>query len=194
MSTRKCVFSTEFVREEIDPRVQTQWQEAYGKGAPFGKLRQMWKEVHCSKVDPYNTGCPYSISDCGLSFLVAVERTVGAHPERPTGYFRTVALTLGLDRADNKPLARDTLRRTDVHKEGDSGGLRGSHTSRPGRDGEATHGLASAQDSRTGGSPDEGAPDLHRTSHRPHTVGDVLGTLNLRPHQIPTTDSQEGDK
>ena len=164
---RKCIFSTEFVRAEVDPRVQAQWQSAYGKGAPFGKLRQIWKEVHCTKVDPYNTGCPYAQSDCALAFLVGVERTLGAHPARPTGYFRAVALNLGLDRADNKPLARDTLRRTDVHKEGDTEGRR-----------------SGAQEGQ----------GMRSATNRPVRISELLGTYHPRPHQGPITDSQEGDK
>lgn len=188
---RKCVFRTAFIREEIDPRVQRAWQETYETGAPFGKLRQMWKTVHCSKVDPYNTGCPYSESDCGMAFLIAVERTVGAHPDRPTGYFRAVALTLGLDRADNKPLARDIVRRMDVRKEG--------HTTGPRRS--PTEGLPRTRpmDARTGddrlraGGLDEG-PVVHGANHRPQRIGELLGNLDLRPHQRPTKDVQEGNK
>lgn len=181
---RKCVFSTPFIHNEIDPRVQQQWTETYGVGAPFGKLRQMWKAVHCTKVDPYNTGCPYSQEDCGLAFLVAVERTVGARPDRPTGYFRTVALTLGLDRADNKPLARDTLRRTDVLKEGDTEGSRGSSATRRGATPQER-----LEDQRAGSS-----SDLHRATSGPVRISELLGAIDPRPHQGPSTDSQEGDQ
>ncbi len=175
MRKRACVFSTEFMRKGIDPRVKTEWEGAFGEPAPFGKLRQMWKTQHCTKVDPYNTGCPYPEADCSLAYLVAVQRTAGAHPERPTGYFRAVALSMGLDRADNKPLERDTVRRTDVRKEGHAGGVPGGSSS--GRE--------------TGGLPED---HLRGPSRRPQRIGELLGGLDLRPHQRPTKDVQEGNK
>jgi hypothetical protein len=167
MRKRACVFSTAFVKEGIDPRVKDEWESAFGAKAPFAKLRQMWKTQHCVQVDPYNTGCPYPEVDCSLAFLVAVQRTAGAHPDRPTGYFRAVAHSMGLDRADNKPLARDTLTRTDVHKEGHPGGR---------------------------GSGSEEGQDVRRSTTRPVRIGELLGAFDSRSHQISTTDEQEGDK
>lgn len=165
--SRACVFSTDFIREEVDPRVQEAWREAYRTAAPFAKLRQMWKTQHCVQVDPYNTGCPYATEDCAMAFLVAVERTTGFHPERPTGYFRAVAHSMGLDRADNKPLSRDIVSRMDVRKEG--------------------------QPADSGDGSEEGRV-LHRPVNRPVRIGELLGALDLRPHQGPTKDSQEGNK
>lgn len=164
---RKCVFSTSFIRDGIDPRVAAVWQDEFGTKAPFGKLRLMWKEQHCIKVDPYNTGCPYPVEDCSLAFLAAVQRTAGAHPAHPTGYFRAVALSMGLDRADNKPLARDTLSRTDVHKEGHPG----SPSSGP-----------------------EAGPGVHRPDRGPIRIGELLGAVDLGPHQRPSKDEQEGNQ
>ena len=192
MPKRPCVFSTAFIRETVDPVVASVWEERLGTKAPFGKLRQMWKTQHCTKDDPYNTGCPYPMEDCALAFLIAVQRTAAAHPARPTGYFRTVALTLGLDRADNKPLARDIVRRTDVHKERDTSSLAsGDRSRRPGNaEGAGTPGIHEAGDapvvpSETG---------LRRADHRPVRIGELLGSINVRPHQGPPTDSQEGDQ
>jgi hypothetical protein len=193
--TRKCVFSTPFIREQIDPRIDEAWRETYRVKAPFAKLRQMWKTQHCVQVDPYNTGCPYSEEDCAMSFLVAVERTVGFHPERPTGYFRAVAHSMGLDRADNKPLARDTLRRTDVRKEGDPGGLEGrdraGHTRNPG--GMDAPGDDEARDQA---SLDEAA-DLRRSTYRTVRIGELLGTFDPRSRPREERDGdrkEEGNK
>ena len=189
---RKCVFSTPFIREQIDPRVQEAWREAYSMNAPFAKLRQMWKTQHCVQVDPYNTGCPYSEEDCAMSFLVAVERTVGFRPEKPTGYFRAVAHSMGLDRADDKPLARDTLTRTDVRNEGHPGGLESRFGTGPSRG----RGLAEDRGLHAAGDQglDEEASDLHRTSHRPVRIGELLGTLDLGPREGPSKNGKEGNK
>jgi hypothetical protein len=186
---RKCVFSTPFIHDQVDPRVDEAWREAYRVKAPFAKLRQMWKTQHCVQVDPYNTGCPYSTEDCAMSFLVAVERTVGFHPERPTGYFRAVAHSMGLDRADNKPLARDTLRRTDVRKEGNTRGLEGrSETGRSSdRAGTGAPGVHEAGDQ---GVVDD-ASGLRRTDHQPVRIGELLGSLNLGPR---SREERDGDR
>ena len=184
MTKRKCIFSTPFIHDQIDPRVDEAWRETYRVKAPFAKLRQMWKTQHCVQVDPYNTGCPYSEEDCAMSFLVAVERTVGFHPERPTGYFRAVAHSMGLDRADNKPLARDTLRRTDVRKEGDARTASRDLSAGPSSNGES------------GPAPVK-TTDLRRTDHRPQRIGELLGSLNLGPHPREERDGdrkEEGNK
>jgi hypothetical protein len=193
--TRKCVFSTPFIREQIDPRIDEAWRETYRVKAPFAKLRQMWKTQHCVQVDPYNTGCPYSEEDCAMSFLVAVERTVGFHPERPTGYFRAVAHSMGLDRADNKPLARDTLRRTDVRKEGDPGGLEGRHQQGFASSGPGV-GPSGAYETFEEGVVGE-ASDLRRATHRPVRIGELLGTFDPRSRPREERDGdrkEEGNK
>ena len=103
---RSCCFKDPFTREQVDPRVQALWESTYGKKAPFGNLRQMWVREHCRTVAPYDD-CPYDKQDCALSFLGAVEQVTGAAKrEHPTGYFRSVARTLGYRRAEDKPLAR----------------------------------------------------------------------------------------
>ncbi len=192
-SKRACVFSTEFQRVGIDPRVKTEWEEAFGAAAPFAKLRQMWKTQHCVQVDPYNTGCPYPEVDCSLAFLAAVQRTAGAHPARPTGYFRAVSHSMGLDRADDKPLQRDMIRRTDVHKEGQPGAIPSGHGERPGRDDRVAQDGSGIYQGDGGGVGEE-SPDLRRSSHRPVRIGELLGAIDPRTRQRPTTDEQEGDK
>lgn len=115
-----------------------------------------------------------------MAFLVAVERTTGFHPDRPTGYFRAVAHSMGLDRADNKPLSRDIVSRTDVRKEGHPAGGRSSTQAGP-QEGLGDIGISDAE-------------SLRRANNRPVRVDALLGALNLRPHKGPTKDSQEGNK
>ena len=100
-----CVFATAFVREQVDPRVKEAFA-AGGRKAPFGDLRQQWRKEHCRVLNPYSSdSCPYKAEECAMAFLAAVEHS--ADKASPVGYFRKIARTMALDRADNKPLERD---------------------------------------------------------------------------------------
>lgn len=104
-STHPCVFSTAFMREQIDPRIKAIWPNA-----PFGNLRKIWREQACMETNPYSSEwCPYSKEDCAIAYLKAVESTVYAMPRKSmTGYFRSVCHTVGMERAERKPLARES--------------------------------------------------------------------------------------
>src|SRR5438552_7112299 len=63
--THECVFKSQFVREQIDPRIKSIWPDA-----PFGNLRRLWREQSCAETNPYDSEwCPYSTEDCALAFF-----------------------------------------------------------------------------------------------------------------------------
>jgi hypothetical protein len=107
-NSHACVFSTEFVRTQVDPRVLEAF-EACGKRPKFGDLRQQWRRQHCAVLNPYSSStCPYAPEDCALAFLTACQRS--ADKASPVGYFRKIARSMALDRAENKPLERERER------------------------------------------------------------------------------------
>lgn len=165
-----CIFSEPLIREQVDPRVAAQWQAVFGKRAPFGDLRNSWRRHHCRTLNPYGSEtCPYAVRDCALAFYAATKVVTGRipPPDRPGGFFIKVAKGMGAARADNKPLARD---RTMEHA--------AQGPSQPGAP-------ATRVDP---GSWVRGPED------RPFTIGDVLGSLNLRPREGSADDGKESPK
>lgn len=155
-----CVFSTAFVREQVDPRVQEAFA-AGGRKAPFGDLRQQWRKQHCQTLNPYTSDtCPYPPEDCALAFLAAVEHA--ADKASPVGYFRKIARTMALDRADNKPLERDR-----------EPAQRPSPAAPPG-----VH-------------PAEGQ-DVRGADRGFQSIGDLLRAFDAGPRQGPAHDGEEG--
>lgn len=117
-TSHPCVFKSAFLREQVDPRIEAAWPNA-----PFGNLRKLWRERACAETNPYGSDtCPYSTENCALAFLQAVERTVYAMPRKPTAYFRSVALTIGMERAERKPLARES-QEGPGYRDGQDGGV-----------------------------------------------------------------------
>lgn len=163
-----CVFQDPFVREQIDPRIQSEWKAMYGCGAPFGDLRRTWRKEHCATLNPYGSaGCAYESKDCALAFLAAVQSSIGPSISRPAGYFRKVAKSTALVRADNKPLARYR------HEEGPGDGKH-----RP--DGQAPRPVE-----RVAGEWDipglfaldgHQRESVYRSRSRPQSIGSLLGT------------------
>lgn len=160
-----CVFRGSFVRNEIDPRVQHIWEKRFGSDAPFGRLRTLFRERHCAELNPYGSdSCPYSEQDCAIAFYKCVVVTCGegtapgaTDSRRATGYFRSVARSSAMYRADNKPLARNR----DVAKKAEEG---------PGN----------ARDANQGSEEGRG---VHGTRSRPVSIGDVLRSLDIGPRQ-----------
>jgi hypothetical protein len=163
-STRSCCFKEQFTKEQVDPRVKQKWEDAYGRRAPFGNLRQMWVRQHCRIVAPYDD-CPYDKQDCALAFLTCVELVTEIHRTSPTGYFRAAARTLALKRADEKPLARSST----VVQEG------------PRHPRDADGHLQARQ-------------GMRRDTHRPIAIGDVLGSFDFGPREDRGADGKEGTK
>ena len=185
-----CVFGDQFVREQIDPRVQAIWKAEYGRGAPFGDLRRTWRKEHCASLNPYGSaGCAYESKDCALAFLAAVQSSIGPGITRPAGYFRRVARSTALVRADNKPLTRDRKLATDVlpkasPQEKDARGqpwgpgypTDGTLRDAPGPMGDVDP--LRGQDSpwsRIRPVDDDRTGDLHRSRARPASIGSLLG-------------------
>lgn len=162
-----CVFRGAFVREQVDPRVKTIWEAKTGKQPPFGDLRRIWRQRHCSEVNPYGSDtCPYSESDCAIAFLQAVEVSLARSTTNPTGYFRRVARTGGERRADAKPLTRYV----ETHsREANQGAIMTGDAQGPGHPGGRQPG------------PSEGQGDVRRPITRPVPIGDLLGAFDLGP-------------
>jgi len=165
----KCVFSTPFIREQVDPRVKKLWSDRYGKGAPFGNLRLMWKERHCATLNPYGSeNCPYRPEDCALAFLAAVERVTAPDVTNPTGMFRTISTLMAAERADNKPLARDRIVNVGS-KEGPS-------------------------NTRTPAGDIPAGPGVRSRTAVPQRISELLGSLDLGARKGPTPNGEEGKK
>jgi len=166
-----CVFRTSFVREEIDPRIKAAWP---GR-APWGDLRKTWKTEYCLRVNPtgYPEDCPFSEEDCALTFLQAV--LIVTEAERPGALFRRVAATRGMERADQRPLARD---RVPQRRQSDLASQRGAYSSSSVV--QALHG------------PETVTPTMSRRGARPISIGEVLGALDFGARQGSAQDGEEG--
>lgn len=180
-----CIFRESFVRLEIDPRLQEHWREAYGQGAPFGRLRKLWRDFHCAELNPYGSEtCPYPKEACGDAFARAVESTLQvASAAGAGGYFRRVAHSTAQVRADYKPLARDAQgpRQPADLPDGDRTGQPDLRERRhPEWLGEEPY-------------PDSGI-SLHRVGDRPVLVRDLLRSLDVGPREGRAPDGQEGRK
>ena len=157
--THPCVFASPFIREQIDPRVQEAWKGRWGKGAPFGELRRLFRERHCRTLNPYGSeSCPYSEESCGLAFKQAVDVSLDKSGAS-LGYYRAVCLSGGAKRADEKPLARE---------------LGGAGGSRP--DPRPTPSVVKVGDGSTVSRLESREEDaLRRRLSRPTRLGDLLG-------------------
>lgn len=172
-----CIFRGTFVREQVDPRVKELWERTTGKHAPFGRLRLAFQTEHCQSINPYGSeSCPYREEECAMAFLSVVQNSLLPWIDDPAAYFVTVARSTGIDRADHKPLAREMHR--GPQGPGDAGDLRL-------RDLEGREGGEGLSGLRV-------EPDLRRSSHRPESVGSLLGSFDLGSRQRPTPDGAEG--
>lgn len=103
------MFRGEIIKD-IDRHVQHHWAKRFIHGAPFSRLRLSWKEQHCAVLNPYRSiDCPYPERDCALAFWKCVEETIhdATDARHAVGYFRVLAKRTAIDRAENKPLARE---------------------------------------------------------------------------------------
>jgi hypothetical protein len=185
-----CVFRGAFVREQVDPRVKTLWESTTGKPAPFGRLRMNFQREHCRAINPYGSDdCPYREEECAMAFLGVVQSVLLPWIADPAAYFVKVAKSTGIDRADNKPLARERHR-----EEGSSDTGRSRRGSAARYAGDPPLGNSKRGD-RTGAAPvflEE--TDLHRSHARPQSIGDVLGTLYAGAREKPSADRTEGSE
>lgn len=181
-----CVFRDAFVRETIDPQVSVQWKAKYDGPVPFGDLRRIWKYEHCRNLNPGGSFlCRFPREDCALAFLAAVQHALSpAVTSNPVGYYRRLAKSMAIDRADRRPLEREVgPRNAPDAQRGDRSG--------PGRD-RPIHGPEPVLLARDQGVSVE-EPGVRRTNARPVPIGDVLGALNLGPRQeLPKDGSASG--
>lgn len=164
-----CVMLTAFQREQVNDRLYR-----IDPKVPLGAFTRLWRSEHCATINPYGSeGCPYAPEDCSMAFLQAGTLALEAKKSK-IGLFKAIARKWGLDRAENKPLAREEYDRTYGQQEG-TRGLRGSPRARPADD------LAGVQpppvEPRYGGLPGmarDGALGLRRPTHRLQSMGDLL--------------------
>lgn len=204
--SRPCIFRTAFVREQVDPRVQVEWTAFTGHPAPFGDLRQTFKREHCSQVNPHaDPQCAYREEECAMAFLGAVQSVLVPGVRNPAAMFRSVARRTGLERADNKPLAREMHHGVEtnpfaalIHQAQAAAQPAPGRLAHTNAIGDAT-GLEANRMAGTTGRPQRGVSvldpadtDLRRARHRPESIGDLLGALNARPHQTGPENGSEG--
>ena len=165
---------------EVDRRVAKQWAAKYLIGAPFSRLRLSWKEQHCATLNPYRSvDCPYPERDCVLAFWQAVDQTIyNAERKHAMGYFRMMAKRSAIERAENKPLARERPRNTGDSDSSSAAGLPGDSLM-GNRPGEATD-------------PVDDETSLRRSHARPIAIGEMLGALNFRPRESGPPDGKAG--
>lgn len=177
------MFRNSFIVDQANPRIQRAWREDGRKGyPPYGALTKLWKQEHCSQLDPYgNDTCPYRREDCVLAYMKTAIDAVEHHPDNVVAYFGQLARWRGAERADNKPLARYNSR-TDGHK-GRSPSVRTGSRERPVDD---LSGLDEERWGPTGLSGLEGDGEgLRGTARRFFSVGELFGRTDLRPHLDP---------
>lgn len=159
-----CIFRGAIVRDHVDPRLAADYE-----GVPFGDFRRTWREQHCRAINPYGSdGCPYSERECAAAFEDVAREAMYARV--PGAYFRVRARTTGLDRAENKPLAREAER----PRHGRDGGR--SHAPRHDDDLPLVDGAGAHRDPDH--RPDEEEAALRRAAARPRRIGELFGTLD----------------
>lgn len=170
-TTWRCIFGTRFFRTEIQPQVQAEWRAKTGKEAPYGALQTIWRRQHCMILNHWGSDeCPYDETECALAYLTAIRHAIEDSHRSPKGWFFAHAKIQAILRADHKPLARDratTLELRTDGQEGDSGA--------PTPSAHAGRGVS-------------------RTNTGPQRIGQLLGSLDVRPHQGPAEDGKESTK
>ena len=177
-----CVFNGEFIREQIDPRVKTEWAERRSDKPKFGDLRNTFRREHCRSVNPWGSEtCPFREEDCAIAFLKAVQESLPARNAH--GYFIKVARSSGALRADMA-----------VDRRADDARMRTRATEGPSDEGR----MGGADPARVRARPEAGvAPDaapappdaaesgeagggVRRPVSRPRLIGDLLREADLR--------------
>ena len=116
-----CVFSTTFLKEQVDARLYE-----LDKKTPFGAFRKIWKEEHCSRINPYGSeSCPFTSEDCSMAFYQVAKRALLNNDTRNqrVGFFRKDARWTGIERSENKPGLRGGPEQGPFHVLGREGGM-----------------------------------------------------------------------
>lgn len=117
------MFKHPIIRESVNPQLHRTDPKT-----PYAAFQRVFRSEHCATLNPYGSeSCPYSKEDCALAYLRDAQHTLwNANPKTRIGYFRKVTRSSAARRADEKPLARDTIR-TDGQKQ-DAAGPVGSRS------------------------------------------------------------------
>lgn len=108
-----CIFTDDRFRNDTLPHL---WKTE--PGAPIGVFTKLFRTQHCQTINPYGSeACPFDPRECSFEFLVIAEESMLAR-KSPIGLFRLIAKNRGMNRAENKPLARDAKVRTYGHESG----------------------------------------------------------------------------
>lgn len=110
-----CIFGHEFTRKQVHKRLYKQHPKY-----PFSAFTKAWRVEHCATINPYGSeSCPYGPEDCALAYYQVAQIAMAADSSR-VGLFKATARQRGIDRAENKPLQRDKVTRTDGLQQGES--------------------------------------------------------------------------
>jgi hypothetical protein len=123
-ATWPCVFDSDFVREQVDPRILTAWEAQRSDKPKWGDLRTTFRREHCQTINPYGSEtCPFRAEDCAIAFLKGVTASLGARNAH--GYFIRVARSMAAARADEgvRMRAEKARMRTGEGEEADRGGV-----------------------------------------------------------------------
>jgi hypothetical protein len=153
-----CVIASPLLRKDANDLLARLWhedREAPGY-PPYSAFARLFRSEHCATLNPYGSeSCPYLERDCVMAYLTACQRAIEPSVHAPVPFFRWVAKSLALERADNKPLTRDNPRTVVREQEV------ASRQGRPGR----------SRDVRDG---DEPGSSVRRAI--PSSIGSLFGT------------------
>lgn len=174
-----CIFNGDFVREQVDPRIKTAWEERRSDKPKWGDLRNTFRREHCRAINPWGSEtCPFAEEDCALAFLQGVLSSLKAR--NPHGYFIKVARSSGSYRAD-EGVERRARMRTDVPHPPAMGGAMPEGL-REGPLPSLGQGRLGDQDHVDPVAPSSGE-GVRRPVSRPQPIGELLGSLDLRPRE-----------
>jgi hypothetical protein len=173
-----CVIAHSRVRGSVDPWISQLWLRMIGGKVPFGDLRNQWRKHHCRTLNPYGSDtCPYQPDDCVTAFAQSAEVMIRAQPRSPVGYFMKVAKMSAAKRADEKPLTRDRWKEyldkgTNVPASEEAPAPRSGYT------GNEAEGIQQGQ-------------GVRRPAAGPIGIGELLGTLDVRPRELAPDERKE---
>ena len=187
-----CVFRDEFVRTQVDPRIQALWKERRDEPAPFGALRSIWRTAHCETLNPYGSeDCLYEAQQCALAFYAVATNSIQS--DKPRNRFHALAKETAITRADTKPLARDRIPNDGSQRPSDPGATRAHLHPGPTSDIPGVAEVPTELDRVVEGLAQPGVSerDMRRGSRGLESVHEVLRTLDIGPHQRPAKDGKE---
>jgi len=172
-----CIFRQKSTIDVVEPWISDEWLRITGRKAPFGDLRNQFRKQHCRTLNPYGSEtCPFASEECVTAYRSSVAATLRARPRNPMGYFRTVARMEGARRADEGVDRR--IRRRYSTPETNVPAAETSPAERPGHTGNEAGSIQTGR-------------GLHSPTSGPTGIGELLGTLDLRPRQLDADEREE---